>query len=129
MRSFFTLGCDAEKVECSVKIAFGAVFGNSAHDFVGHVGSGRDLAAIEIDGERDIALISELRRLVLHPVVQSPPFVNDDQRRERAFACGRVKNSLHSFVAAFVGDGLALGGEGGGGEQMMNCEQEQVFSW
>jgi hypothetical protein len=34
---------------------------------------------------------------------------------------------LYSFVAAFVGDGLALGSEGGGGEQNDECEQEKFF--
>jgi hypothetical protein len=33
-----------------VKVALGAVFGNSAHDLVRHIGCGGDLAAIQIDG-------------------------------------------------------------------------------
>ena len=126
---FLHVGLRREKVEGGVKIAFGAVFGNAAHDFVSHVGSSRDFAAIEIDGERDVSLVSEFRSLIFHPVVQSPPFVDDDQRGERAFSCGRVKNTLHGFVAAFVGDGLAVGSEGGGGEQNDEWRAREVFSW
>jgi hypothetical protein len=75
MRSFFTSGCDARKVEGRVQVAFGAVFGDAAHEFVRHIRRGGDFAAIEIDAERDVALLGELRGLLFHPVVQSPPFV------------------------------------------------------
>ena len=124
---FLHVGLRREKFESGVKVAFGAVFGDSAHDFVRHVGSGRNFAAIEIDGERDVSLVGEFRSLVFHPIVQTPPFVDDDQRGERAFSCGRVENTLHGFVAAFVGDGLAVGGEGGGGEQNETASKRSFF--
>ena len=52
MRSFFTLGCDGKKFEGGVQVAFGAVFGNSAHDLVRLIGRRCHFAAIEVDRQR-----------------------------------------------------------------------------
>ena len=41
-------------------------------------GVGRHLAAVEIDGERDVALLREPVRLPLDEVVQAPPLLDDD---------------------------------------------------
>src|ERR1700733_12963138 len=102
-----------------MQVALGTIFRYATHDFVRHVGRGGDLAAIEINRKRFIALVGEFGGLVFHPVVQSPPFVDDDQRRKRALAGRSVEHALHGFVAAFVGDGFAVGGEGG------ECEKQQ----
>jgi hypothetical protein len=37
--------------------------------------------------------------------------MNHDDCGKWAFAGGRVQNTLHGFIAAFVGDGFAVGGE------------------
>ena len=126
MRSFFTFGWDWRNSNRGVQIALGAVFGKAAHQFVRDVGRRGDFAAIQIDRQRDVALVRQLRGLVLHPIVKPPPFVNDDQRRKWSFAGRRVEDSLHSFVAAFVGDGLAVGGEGQDGKQ--DNEHQQADS-
>src|SRR5579862_2134264 len=96
-----------------MEVAQGAVFWNSAHDFVRLVRSGGDLAPIEVDGQGFITLIGELRSLLLNPVVQSPPFMDDDQGWKRTVAGRGVENGLDSLLAAFVGDRLAVGSEGG----------------
>jgi hypothetical protein len=41
----------------------------------------RNFAAIEIDGERNVSFGCISGGLVLDPVIQPPPLVNDDQRR------------------------------------------------
>ena len=37
--------------------------------------------------------------------------MDHDERGKRAFARRRVENALNGFIAALVGDGLAVGGE------------------
>ena len=45
---------------------------------MGHIGIGSDLAAVEINGEGDVAFVGEALGLLLDPVVDAPPFLNDD---------------------------------------------------
>ena len=91
------------------------------------VGRGGNFAPIEIDSERDIALVGKFRCLLLDPIVQSPPFVNHDDRGEWAFALGSVENSLHGFVATLVRDGFAIGGEGGHGKRKCGDSDNKEF--
>jgi hypothetical protein len=118
MRFWLHVGLRGEKFESRVQVAFGAVFRDAAHNFVSHVGSGGDLAAIEIDRQGHVTLVGQLRGLFFHPVIEAPPFVNHNECGERPFARRRVEHALHGFVAAFVGDSLAVGGECG------NCEED-----
>ena len=50
--------------------------------------------------------------------------MNHDERGERSLGRWRVEDSLHGFVAALVGDSLAVGSECGKGEE--NSENQQV---
>jgi hypothetical protein len=86
---------------------------------VGKVRIVRHFAAIEIDRQGDISLVGKFAGLFFHPVVQSPVFVNHDERGKWPFANGSVENSVDGFLAGFVGDGFAIGCEScmGPGEQ------------
>ncbi len=109
-----------------MEIAFGAVFRDSSHDFVRHVGRGGNFAAIKVDGKGYVSLVRKLRRLVFHPIIEAPPFVNYEQARKGAFPRRREENALDSFVAALVGDGFAVSGEGTDREQQ-NCGDCEEF--
>lgn len=111
------VGLRLEELHGGVKIVLGAVFRDTSHDFVCPVGRGGHRAAIamKIDGERDIALVCQLRGSLFHPIVEPSEFVNDYHPGEWTFAARWVENALHCFVAALVRDGLAVGGEGGSG--------------
>src|SRR5581483_9917804 len=63
--------------------------------------------AIQINRERDVALVSQLRRLFLHPIIQAPPLMNDDESRERPLARWRVQHAGDGFVAALYETDLA----------------------
>ena len=91
------------------QVTIGTVLGNAAHDLVRLISSRRNLAAIQIDGQRHITLVGKVRRLLLDPFVQAPPFVDDHQRRERPFALRHVENRLYRLVAAAVRHRLRLG--------------------
>src|SRR5208283_1870610 len=94
------------------QVATGTVFRYAAHNLVSLVRSSCYFAAVEVDGECDISLVSQLRGLFLYPVVESPVLVDHDQRGERAFALRRVQQSVHRLGAALVGNGLAVSREG-----------------
>jgi len=98
-----------------VQIASRAVFPNAAHDFMGFVGGSGNFSPIEINRQRRVTSVGQLRGLLLDPIIQSPIFVDDQQRRKRAFTLGSVQDPLHGFIAALVGNSLAAGGESGDG--------------
>jgi len=105
------VGLRCQEFEGGVEVALHAVFRHAASDFVRHIGRGCDCAAIPIDGQRQAALVCEAHSLILHPIIQAPPFVNHDQRGVGAcFGRGCVENALDGLVAALVGHGLAVGG-------------------
>jgi len=99
-----------------VQIASRAVFPNAAHDFMGFVGGSGNFSPIEINRQRRVTSVGQLRGLLLDPIIQSPIFVDDQQRRKRAFTLGSVQDPLHGFIAALVGNSLAAGGESGDGQ-------------
>ena len=111
MRSLFTLGRGGEELKGRAQVAPGAVFRQTTRQFMGHLRVLGDLAAIETDGQRDISLAGEFRRLLFHPVAEPPPFVNDDDRGKGAVSPGSVENTLHRFIAALIGNRPAVGGE------------------
>ena len=41
----------------------------------------RHLAAVQIDSKGDVAMGGKIGGLLLHPVIQSPPFVDHDDGR------------------------------------------------
>ena len=57
---FFHVGLRGKIFEGCVKIALGTVFRHAAHDFVGQFGCGCNLAAIKVNGQRDVALVGKL---------------------------------------------------------------------
>jgi hypothetical protein len=63
-----------------------------------------DLSTIKINCQYQISLVRQLARLFFDPVVQSPPLVNDDDRRERAFAFGHVSDGLDRVAVALEAD-------------------------
>ena len=79
------------------------------------VASGRDLATIKVNRQRKVALVGELARLFFDPIVQSPPFMDHDDRGKRPFAFGRVEDGFNRVAITLKGDVF-----GGGGEQR-NC--------
>src|SRR5208282_272645 len=110
------------------QVAGSPVFRQTTHQFVGQVRVVGDLAAIQIDRQRDVSLAGKLLGLLLHPVVQSPPLVNHDQRRKRPFAGGSVQNSTDGLVTRLVGNGLANGGESRHGKtERQNQRQEKTL--
>ena len=100
-----------------MQIALGTVFGHAAHDFMRLLRCGRDLSTIQIDGQRRITLVRQLRCLLFDPVVEPPPFVDHDNSGERPLACRRVKHRLDGFIATLIGDAFAVCGESGNGKQ------------
>lgn len=99
-----------------MQIALGSVFGNAAHDLVPFIRRLRHLAAIEVDGESNLALIRKLGCLFLHPVVQSPIFMNQDDRGEWTVSRWGLEKALDGFIVALVGDSFTVGCSGDGGE-------------
>src|SRR5262249_10356228 len=64
----------------------------------------------------------------LDPIIQAPPFVDDNERREWAFARGRIEHGLHGFVAALVGNGLR-GSEYRQGAEEKEQDQSNFHGW
>jgi len=115
-------------VESSAQVARSAVFGDTPHQFVRQVRRGSDLAAIKVHGERDIALVGEFGGLLFYPVIQSPPFVDHDEGRERALSGRCVQHAGHGIVAGFVGDRFTVGGQGGEGNEEKQREQKSFHA-
>ena len=113
---FLHLGLRSEKFKSSVKIAFGPVFRQAAHQFVGKFGVVCDRAAIEVHSQRHVALVGQLRGLFLHPFVESPIFVDNDDGGKRSLPRRCVEHALYGLAAALVRNVLALGSERGEGE-------------
>jgi len=117
-----------QKVEGRSQVTGSPVFGQAPHQFVSQVWIVGDLAAIQIDRQRDVALAGELFGLLLHPVVQSPPLVDHDERWKRPFAGRSVENSVDGVVAGFVGNSLAIDGEGRKRQrERQNQREEKTF--
>jgi hypothetical protein len=72
------IGAMLEPGDGGSEVAHAAILGQAAHQLMRHVGIGGHLAAVEIDGEGDVAFAGEVLGLVFDPVVEAPPFVNDD---------------------------------------------------
>ena len=128
MRSFFTLGCDCRNSKAACRSRLARSSGTPRMISCASSGVVATFAAIEIDGQRHVALVGQLRGLLFHPVVQSPPFVNDDERGKRAFARGRVENALARFRRRFCRRRLAFGGEGGNAGQQQDSKRcKRIF--
>ena len=100
-----------------------------------HVGVGGHFAAVEVDGEGDVAFVGEMLRLFLHPVVEAPPFVNDDDGRMRAGASRQVKEAVRGVAAAGKGDWLHVGwvnagtGNGEAGKEKQGRGEKLAFHY
>ena len=81
---------------------------HAAHQLVSLGGVRGAFPAIEVDGQRHVALVSEPLRLLLHPVVQSPPLVDHNDSRMASGRAGQSEVTGDRFVAALVADGFAL---------------------
>jgi hypothetical protein len=90
---------------------------------VGKVWVVRYFAAVEINGERSIPLVGKLGGLFLDLIVEAPILVNYDDAGVRTFAGGCVEEAVYGFISAFVGDGLAVGGEAGDSEKKKDDQQ------
>src|SRR5207302_7223516 len=91
---------------------------------MGLIGRGRNFSAVEIDSQCFISLISKFRGLFLYPVVQPPPFVDDNDARERTFTARCVRHALHRFVTAFVRDRRASSRKSGDGKNKREDQQK-----
>jgi len=69
-----------------------------------------DLAAIEIDGQRDIALFREALGLLANPVVDALPLLNDEQRGMLARRGRRGEKAAAARRLGLEGDRLCEGG-------------------
>lgn len=101
------------------EVADTAILRQAAHEFVGGFSVGGDFAAIEIDGEGDVALVGEMLRLLLDPVIETPPLVNDDEARVGPVTGGQVEEAVDGFIAAGERDilpGLRVKRRGSEGE-------------
>lgn len=111
------------------EIAHTAVLGKSAHELVGGFRIVGGFAAIEIDGERYVSLAGEIGGLLLDPVIQSPPFMDDDDGGMRAGSGGRIEERVRGLISAGEGDlrGLRGGEERRSGEQKAEGEREMLY--
>ena len=69
-----------EIVKCRFQIAYRALLPKTALEFASFRGIGRDFASVEIHGKRDVPFCCQFHSLFLHPLVQTPPFMNDNYR-------------------------------------------------
>ena len=56
----------------------GTVLGQSSHQFMRFIRIRRRFSPIKIYSQSYVALVSNFLRLLFHPIVQSPPFVDDN---------------------------------------------------
>lgn len=107
-----------EVIDGGDEIANAAVLRKSAHEFVGGFGIVGGFAAIEIDGEGDVSLISEVLGLFFDPGDESPPLVDDDNGGMRARRRGGIEEAVNGFAGAWERDFLRVnsGKERGGDE-------------
>src|SRR5882762_451681 len=88
------------------KVAHPAVIRQAAHQDVRFILVRSHFSAIQIHGQCHVPLLGVLLRLLLHPVIQAPPFMNHDDRRVLARAIRQRQIAAHRFVAALVADRL-----------------------
>ena len=69
-----------EIVKCRFQIAYRALLPKTTLEFASFRGIGSDFALVEIHGKRDVPIRRQLLGLFLHPLVQTPPFMNDNYR-------------------------------------------------
>ena len=89
-------------------VAQPAIIRQTAHQNMRLVRRRGHFPPIQIDGQRHISLRGEIFCLVLHPVVQSPIFMNHDDGRMLAAALRQSQKAAHGVPAAFVGNGFCF---------------------
>lgn len=90
------------------EVADTAILREAAHELVGSLRVGGYFAAIKIDGEGNVALGGKIGCLLFDPVVESPPFMDDNQRRVWSGGGWRIKKTLDRLVTAGKGNGRGL---------------------
>lgn len=102
----------AEIIGRGYQVADAAILRDAAHELVGGLRISGDFATVEINRERDVALAGEKRCLLFDPVVQSPPFMNDNDCGMDSGRGRKVQQSVDGFVSAGKRDicGLSDGG-------------------
>src|SRR6266513_2312515 len=86
----------------------------------------RDLAAIEVGREGDVALRREAIGLLFHPVVEAPPLLDDDDGRVVAVRGGQREVAARFAAEGWVVDRLFTLVRGGdGGDEERETEEEK----
>jgi hypothetical protein len=67
------------------------------------------LPAVEVHGQSHIALRREFFRLLFHPVIQAPPFMDHDDGSVRAGRIGKSEKTADGIIATLEFDRLGFG--------------------
>jgi hypothetical protein len=89
-----------EIVKCRFQIAHRALPPKTALELASFRGIGRDFALVEIHRKRDVPIRRQLLGLFLHPLVQTPPFMNDNYRSMAPRITGQGEKSRNFLGSA-----------------------------
>lgn len=95
-----------EVIDRALEVTACAIVRQPLHQLARHLHVVGYLAAIEVRCQADVALGGEAFGVALDPIGQAPPFVDDDDGRERSLAIGHSQEAFYFVLTGLEGDVL-----------------------